>query len=310
MDLHNFNTFSKCCLLGIFLSCVANPAASQDIFQQEQFDGPPAVTCEAWTVIDAESGDTIASHHASEVLRPASTTKIMTGLLVLELAQQSPDILDETVEFSRRADKTGGTTTGIATGEKVKVGDLLYGLLLPSGNDASVALAEHFGDRMQVDSPSKGYDRFVAAMNQRAKQLDLRDTHYENPHGLDKDGHVTTAADLAVVARTAMQIPEFRKIVKTVQYQTTVIKNDGSQRVVQWQNTNQLLPFGYLGVKTGYTYLAKSCLVSCSQHDGRELIMVVLKASSKDARFTDSRNLWRWIWTEAIEEATTPVAAN
>lgn len=295
-------------LLGATLFFATYPAVSQDIFEQEQFDGPPAVTCEAWTVIDNETGQTIAGHNPNEVLRPASTTKMMTGLLVLELAEDSPEVLEETILFSPRADKTGGTTTGIAAGEKVKVDDLLYGLLLPSGNDASVALAEHFGDRMKIDSTSKGYDRFIAAMNQKAKQLGLDDTHYENPHGLDKDGHVTTAADLAVVAHTAMQISEFRKIVKTAQYQTTVDKPDGSQRVIQWQNTNQLLPFGYLGVKTGYTYQAKSCLVSCSQHNGRELIMVVLKSSSKDARFTDSRNLWRWIWTEAVKEKESTTA--
>ncbi|WP_339743683.1 D-alanyl-D-alanine carboxypeptidase family protein [uncultured Rubinisphaera sp.] len=273
---------------------------ADEIVLQESLDGPPVVTCESWIVIDSETGQTLASHNSQEVLRPASVTKIMTSYLVLELASESPEVLDEIVTFSQRADKTGGTTTGIEIGEQISVRELLFGLMLPSGNDASVALAEHFGNRLQLDATKDPYTGFIDVMNLKAKELGMNDTHYENPHGLDKVGHVTTAADLAILARAAMRIPEFRKVVRTTVYKTAVTQQDGAKRVIEWKNTNQLLTYGYLGVKTGWTTMANACLVSCSQRENRELIMIVLKSSCKESRFTDSRNLWRWIWTDIV----------
>ncbi|MFN3159843.1 MAG: D-alanyl-D-alanine carboxypeptidase family protein [Rubinisphaera brasiliensis] len=294
--------FSFCLLSFLMIA----PALAEDVVLLERYDGPPAVTCEAWTAIDAETGETIVSHKADEVLRPASTTKIMTSYLVFNLAAESPEVMEELVTFSRRADKTGGSSSTVREGEQVSVRELLYGLLLPSGNDASVALAEHFGDRLSPEGEGTAYDRFVAAMNRQAESLRMNDTHYVNPHGLDNVKHVTTAADMARLAQAAMQIPDFRKVVRTPEYHTAVTQEDGEQRVLKWRNTNKLLPYGYLGVKTGWTTMAGACLVSCSQRDGRELILVVLKSSCRDSRFTDSRNLWRWIWTDVIPDQTAP----
>jgi len=285
---------------------IVAPVFGEDVVLLERFDGPPAVTCEAWTAIDAETGETLVSHQADEVLRPASTTKIMTSYLVFDLAADSPDVMEERVTFSRRADKTGGSSSTVREGEQVSVRELLYGLLLPSGNDASVALAEHFGDRLTPDGEGTAFDRFIAAMNRQAEELGMNDTHYVNPHGLDNVKHVTTAADMARLARAAMQIPDFRNVVRTAEYHTAVTQEDGEKRVIKWRNTNKLLPYGYLGVKTGWTTMAGACLVSCSQRDGRELILVVLKSSCRDSRFTDSRNLWRWIWTDVVSDQTAP----
>ncbi|MCP3692352.1 MAG: D-alanyl-D-alanine carboxypeptidase, partial [Planctomycetaceae bacterium] len=179
---------------------------------------------------------------------------------------------------------------------------LLYGLMLPSGNDASVALAEHFGGRLRSTRKSRtvpSYDQFIVRMNQAAEQLAMAKTRFANPHGLTAEGHQTTASDLIRLAHQAMQLPTFRKYVATRQHGCMLTDRSGVQRNVIWKNTNRLLAIkGYLGVKTGTTTAAGACLVSCSQRGNRQLLMVVLGASSSDARYTDSRNLYRWAWQQ------------
>lgn len=279
-------------------------SATAEKVPADALEGAPFVTCKAWTVIDLDSGEAIGGADFDTVRDPASVTKIMTAHLVLTLAEKSPEVLDETITFSERADKTPGSTSALKAGEKVSVGELLYGLMLPSGNDASVALAEHFGDRLSPDPTLKGYDGFIAAMNKMAKSLGMTATGYANPHGLTAEGHVTTAADMAKLARAAMQSERFRKIVATQQHATTVQSESGYERNVVWRNTNQLLEQeGFFGVKTGTTGPAGACLVSCCQRDGKRLLMVVLGSSSTEARYADTRNLYRWIWKQLADES-------
>lgn len=279
----------------------------------DPLSGIPLVTCKAWIIVDGHTGEKLAGHEEEVQRNPASVTKIMTALLVLELAEKSPEILDEVITFSQRADDTVGSTAALKAGEKVTVGELLYGLMLPSGNDASVAFGEHFGDRLSPDPEKKGYDGFIAAMNQRAQAIGMKNTGYRNTHGLTARGHLTTAADMALLAREAMKLERFCKIVSTRRHATQVETPEGAQRNVVWRNTNQLLgQEGYLGVKTGTTSAAGACLVSCAERDERRLIMVVLGASSSDARYTDSRNLYRWIWNDLVggdvsEQQETPM---
>ena len=136
-------------------------------------------------------------------------------------------------------------------------------------------------------------------MNEEAKRLGMENTSYKNPHGLTAKDHVTTPADLAKLAREAMQMPRFREVVGTRQYLTTVKSVSGYERQVLWENTNRLLGRqGYLGVKTGTTGAAGACLVACGERDGREVIGVVLGSTSSDARYTDMRNLFRWVWSQ------------
>ena len=141
----------------------------------------------------------------------ASTSKIMTAHLVLRLAAKDPKVLDEVVTFSERADKTTGSSADVKAGEKVAVRELLYGLMLPSGNDAATALAEHFGCRFGQESMGIRYDRFVAEMNRRAKELGLKELSYRDPHGLSRD-NVSSARDLAVLAHAAMKDERFRAV--------------------------------------------------------------------------------------------------
>ena len=264
--------------------------------------GQPFVTCKAWAIGDGQTGKLLWGSNESEPRDIASTTKIMTAYLVTSLAEKEPHVLDEIVTFSRRADDTVGSTAGVRAGEKLPVGELLYGLLLPSGNDASVALAEHFGARVTLAENAQvtdNYDQFIEAMNSQAQQLGLKCTYFENTSGLTAPKHKSSASDLITLAFHAMQQPLFHKIVGTVQYGCTVKGKEGYQRNLVWRNTNRLLRTeGYDGVKTGTTSAAGSCLVSQGTRQDRSLLVVVLGSSSTDARYADSRNLYRWAWQQ------------
>lgn len=268
----------------------------------DELTGPPFVTCDAWCIADAESGQVLWNHNGEQKLPMASTTKMMTAYVVLQLAEQNPSILDETIRFSRRADRTRGSTSGIKEGESLPVRELLYGLLLPSGNDASVALAEHFGSRYRKanDDDSQSVDSlstFVEQMNATASQLGMKRTSYRNPHGLDTAEHFSSASDLCILAKAALDSDVFRHYVSTRQRGCTVTGPGGYTRNIVWKNTNRLLPIeGYDGIKTGTTSRAGACLVSMGQRDDRRLIIAVLGSASSTGRYVDTRNLFRFAW--------------
>lgn len=262
-------------------------------------NGPPIVSCKAWAIADGMTGKVLWSAQGDQRLHFASTTKIMTAYLVLRLAQQDSTVLDETVVFSRRADRTRGSTAGIREGEQLPVREVLFGLLLPSGNDAAVALAEHFGNRFaetehQPDSSFKG---FIAEMNRTAVKLGMKNTVFSNPHGLPHEEHLSSATDLLILTRHALRLQKFQDYVSTRQRGCEVRGPGGYTRNVMWENTNRLLAIdGYHGVKTGTTSQAGACLVSRAKRGDRELLLVVLGATSSTGRYVDSRNLYRWAW--------------
>ena len=293
-----------------------------DAFAKEPADsleGPPFVSARAWAIGDSQTGELLWSSQADLPLKAASTTKIMCAWIVLELARNDPQVLAETVTFSQLADETAGSTSGIKAGEQISVGQCLYGLLLPSGNDAGNALAEHFNERFapQTKEPKEpnaaqapktvvatGFEtrgHFIAEMNRRARELGLKNTRYRLPYG---DGgtaedRTTTARDLWHLARVAMQNPLFRKYVATPKHQTKVRLPDGTTRSIAWGNTNQLLGIdGYHGIKTGTNSGAGACLVSSGRRGDDELLVVVLGATSGTGRYVDSRNLYRWAWRQ------------
>jgi D-alanyl-D-alanine carboxypeptidase (penicillin-binding protein 5/6) len=262
----------------------------------------------------------VAGNHESDKLDIASTTKILTAYIVCQLAEIDPKVLDQVVTFSAAADKTGGSTAGVREGEQVSVGELLYGLLLPSGNDAAHAFAEHFsphfalaaeqsaGGNADPKKPDPGKnlssttDGFVAEMNRQAARLGMQETRYINPHGLTAKDHKSSAKDQFKLASAALKNELFRKYIATRQRGAQLTGQGGYQRNVIWKNTNHLLAIeGYSGVKTGTTDAAGACLVSLGGRDGRELIVVVLGAASPDARYVDARNLFRWAWQTAAK---------
>ncbi len=268
--------------------------------------GAPEVSCAAWAIVDRASGEMLAGTKVEEPLHIASTTKIMTAYLVLKYAAENPEVLDELLTFSERADGTNGSTAGVKAGEQLAVGELMYGLLLPSGNDASVAFAEFFGRKFAhhpaLDNAAS-YDRFIAQMNEAAKELGMKQTHYVNPHGLTSEGHLSSAADLAKLTRAALELPEFRKYVTCRQHGSEVSFPGGYTRNLKWENTNRLLGIeGYVGIKTGTTDAAGACLVSSSVREGRELIVITLKSASTDARYIDARNLHAFGWRKVLSK--------
>ncbi|HEY4262123.1 MAG TPA: serine hydrolase, partial [Schlesneria sp.] len=207
--------------------------------------GPPFVTANAWAIGDAKTGRILWHDKGDERRDFASTTKAMTAWLILRGAASDSKLLDETVTFSSTADRTPGSTSGLKTGEKVTVRELLYGLMLPSGNDAATALAEFAGPRFAPEGDStdsaKPVARFVAEMNRTAKELGMKQTHYANPHGLPDNNHLSTANDQILLAAKVMQNEQFRNYVQTRQHAVKVQGPGGYMRNVVWKNTNKLL---------------------------------------------------------------------
>jgi D-alanyl-D-alanine carboxypeptidase (penicillin-binding protein 5/6) len=265
--------------------------------------GPPFVTANAWAIGEARTGKILWHDHGEDRRDFASTTKTMTAWLILREAEKNPQILDDVLEFSTLADRTPGSTSGLKAGEKVAVGELLYGLMLPSGNDAATALAEFAGPRfaLENDTPEakRPTARFVAEMNRVAREIGLKQTRYANPHGLPDNAHLSTACDQVLLTSKVLQNDQFRRYVQARQHAVKVVGPGGYSRNVVWKNTNKLLEIaGYTGVKTGTTDAAGSCLVSVGQHKDDELIIVVLGCSSNEARYVDTRNLFRWAWLQ------------
>jgi D-alanyl-D-alanine carboxypeptidase (penicillin-binding protein 5/6) len=268
------------------------------LLPQDSPSGPPILSCAAWAIADGETGKVLWGGNENGTRDPASTTKMMTAYVVLKLAEADPKVLDEVITFTERADKTSGSTSDVNAGEKVSARELLYGLMLPSGNDASVAFAEHFGARLSGEDDETPYDRFIAKMNATAKELGMDGTGYRNTHGLTAKGHVTTASDLVKLAHAAMQNELFRKVVATRRYATTLDSAAGYERNIVWDNTDKLLDYeGFYGVKTGTTDPAGACLVSAGKRGDKPLYVVVLGAKA-DTRYLDARNLYRWAWNE------------
>ena len=219
------------------------------------------VNAKAAVLIEADSGRVLYEQHAHTRLPMASTTKIMTALVVLERCD-----LRATVAVDERAVGVEGSSVYLYPGELLTVEQLLYAVLLSSANDAAAALAYLVADSIEG---------FAALMNQKAAEIGVRDTHFQNPHGLDADGHYTTAYDLAVITAYALQNEDFLRIVST---QKKVIPLQGQEGARVLRNHNRLLASysGCIGVKTGFTKKSGRCLVSAAERDGVRLICVTL----------------------------------
>ena len=233
----------------------------------------PELTARAWILYDADVGVTLASHNADEQRPMASVTKIMTALVVVEHAG-----LDETVRISATAEAVGESEIGLFVGELWTVADLLAGMMVRSGNDAAMALAEHVGGDVAD---------FADLMNAKAAQLGLENSSFSNPHGLDAREHFSSAADLRVMAEAALRHPYLSRLARTRQVAFNP-NPKGVSRVAS--STNRLLGVypGVVGLKTGFTSKAGRVLVSALQHNGRTLIAVVMGSAD---HFADTREL-------------------
>lgn len=238
------------------------------------YSDEPVINARHAIILDRNSKKTIYGKNENEKCKMASTTKIMTAIIVIENSE-----LDKIVEVSSKAAGTGGSRLGLSKNDKISVEHLLYGLMLCSGNDAAVALAE---------STAGNIENFALMMNKKAKELNLTDTNFVTPHGLDNESHFTSACDLAHLADYALKNKIFSKIVKT---QTYAIYINGKIKTLH--NTNELLGNyeGIYGIKTGFTNGANRCLVTSCKRGDLDFICVVLGCDTKKDRTRDSVKL-------------------
>lgn len=232
------------------------------------------INSRAYVVIDRNSNQVLVGKNENQKRKMASTTKIMTATIIIENCN-----LSDVVEISKKTANTGGSRLGLKYQDKISVKDLLYGLMLCSGNDCAVALAEHCAGSVEA---------FAEKMNKKAIELNLSNSHFVTPHGLDSDEHYTTAYELALLTNYALQNKTFAQIVNTTNYTVTI---NGYGKSIH--NTNELLGSldGVYGVKTGFTNGANRCLVTSCKRNNMDIICVVLGADTKNFRTKDSIKL-------------------
>lgn len=259
----------------------AGPALAATPSQPVPIEGlvvvpPPDVTAKSWILYDATYDLVLASEEPDERRAMASTTKIMSALVALD----DPDV-ERPVTISKEADDVGEAEIGLVVGERVRLESLIKAMLIRSGNDAAVAVAEAVGGSV---------DGFADMMNAKADELGLENSRFENPHGLDAAGHFSSARDLLTMAKAGLENPMFAAAVFARSYRFPDAP-DGTKR--QAWSTNRLLTDyeGALGVKTGFTFQAGLVLVAAAERDGRTILTVVMGSEGEGAHFEDSRKL-------------------
>lgn len=235
----------------------------------------PELTAASAIVIDVDSFVVLYQKEPTRRLSPASTTKIMTGIVALENYKLSYNVI------IRNFDPTG-SQMGLKIGDKVSIEDLMYGLLLPSGNDAAFVLASLY--------PGGGEMKFIEAMNNKAKELHMKNTNFVNVSGLEDINHYSTGLDLARLSAYALKNITFAKIVSTPEI---TLADNRTKEVKTLKSLNKLLGnvLGVTGIKTGWTEDAGECLVASAKRNGHTIISVVLKSAD---RFSDTEKLLNW----------------
>ncbi|CAD8168945.1 unnamed protein product [Paramecium octaurelia] len=248
----------------------------------------PLVSAQSWCVINGKNGQLMGGYNQYKSRQMASITKIMTCWLALKLTQQFHLDLDNTYfTVPEKAERIGGTTAQLQTGDKLSIRDLLYGLMLPSGNDAAVSIQHNF-------ELYKGCD-FIQQMNQNAQDIGMELTSYANPHGLYHEANYSSAYDIGILTYNAMQNLQFASIVKTKIYFSEIEDKFGESKEIFWENTNKMLYQGFRGVKTGITKEAGPCVVEYFEDTENSYIIVLLNCRSVDHRWQDAIKLLDWI---------------
>jgi len=244
---------------------------------------PPIVSAAAAYLLDADTGHTLVDLNGEEPLPMASTTKIMTAVIAIETADPDQLVTIQQDAYNE-VHQNNGSSAFLMIGDKIPLKYLLYGLLLPSGDDAAVAIADAVGGTEA---------NFVRIMNIFAYRLHLYQTHYGNPDGLEAPGHHSSAYDLVRLAHYAMTLPAFAQI---VQAQSYTLPANADHHKYTWKTTNTLLGTykGATGIKTGTTPEAGFCLVFSAIRNGHHLIGVVLRDKNETLRFADARTLLNW----------------
>ena len=261
----------RSCLLACVLVIVGVGQA-----QEVPIPAPPQIGASGYILMDFTTGELLAESNSDERLEPASLTKLMTGYVVFKALDDELISLSDEVYVSEKAWRTGGSRMYIEVDTHVSVEDLIRGMIIQSGNDASVALAEHVAG---------SEDSFVDLMNQYASALGMRNTSYRNSTGLPDDDHFSTARDSAIIARAIIsEFPHYYGWYSEREFMYNDIKQPNRNNLLWRDSTVD-------GLKTGYTEAAGYCLVSSAERDGMRLISVVMGTASTDARLDTSQAL-------------------
>jgi len=261
------------------------------VFQaQAQVPQPPEIAARAYLLVDLTAQQTLAELDADKPIEPASLTKLMTAYIVFDALKAKKISLQQTFGVSERAWKMPGSRMFIDPKMKVPVEDLVKGMIVQSGNDATMALAEGVGGTVE---------HFVQMMNAQAKALGMKSTGYKNPEGLTEPGHITTARDLSILAGRLMQdFPDYvgYYAIKKYRYPGTPAANENNRNLLLFRDPS------VDGLKTGHTDAAGFCLIATAKRDApgvgqRRLLSIVLGASSENARATESQKLLNWGYT-------------
>lgn len=322
----SFGTLACACLFRRALACLlalvaASPFAlpatavadvrGTDEILGETVDarGLPAIACPnvtaAFSVVMDEQGTVYFARDADVESHIASITKVMTAIVALD----SGTSLDSTVTVSQKAAQIGESSATLQAGDTLTLKAAITGLMVPSGNDAAVAIAETLGESMKTSPEQSANDAFVAAMNAKAAELGMEHTLFSNPHGLDIDEYDnemhSTARDVAIMCAWAMKNETFRSIVAQERAQITVNRANGQAVTIDLTSTDVLLGTfeGACGVKTGYTEQAgQSFAGACNRGDG-DLYAIVLGAPSDASRFEDAKTLFNWVYDNRVSYA-------
>lgn len=237
----------------------------------------PEINCKSAVLMEQSTGKVLFEHNSHEPLPPASVTKVMTMLLAMEAIDGGNLKYDDIVVASERAESMGGSTIFLGAGEEMTVSDLLKGIAVASGNDACVAIAEHIGGSVEG---------FVNLMNNRAKELGMKNTNFVNTNGLPAEGHYSSAYDIALMSRQLLQHPDIFKY-------TTIWTDSLRGGTFDLANTNKLIRFysGANGLKTGSTDEAKFCVSATAKRDNMQLIAVVMGSDTSSIRFESAKSL-------------------
>lgn len=246
-------------------------------------DLPINIKSESATVMEISTNKVLFEKNANKQMAPASMTKIMTMLLTIEALEKGDIKLEDTVTISENAANMGGSQIYLEVGSTATVEELLTSIAVGSANDAAVAMAEKIGGTVE---------NFVRMMNEKAQELGAINTTFKNPHGLDEEGHLTTAYDMALMASELVKHKEILKYTGT--YETTITHTNGKS--IWLVNTNSLIKFynGLDGLKTGFTNKAGYCLTGTMERNDMRLVSVVMNASAKEDRNTDTINMMEY----------------
>lgn len=276
--------------VAVWARCVAALCLCWSINAWAQLPAAPEIAARSYLLIDVSAGQVLAQQQADVPVEPASLTKLMSAYIVFDALKSGKITLQQTFPVSQRAWKMPGSRMFIDPKMQVPVEDLLKGMIVQSGNDATMALAEGVAGSVE---------RFVQLMNDQAQALGMRNTAYKNPEGLTEPGHTTTAQDLAILSQRLLKdFPDFigYYAIKKYRYPGTPAANDSNRNLLLFRDPS------VDGLKTGHTQAAGYCLIATAKRDmpglaGRRLLSIVLGAASESARASESQKLLNWGFT-------------